>query len=710
MEAIAWNNQSYSINGKPGFLISGEFHYFRVPKEAWRTRLQLLKEAGMNCAATYVPWVIHEPEEGSYVFGDVPERDLVGFLELCREMQVYVLCRPGPYQYSEMYYAGLPEWLCRYDALLARDTKGEIFNKNRNSVSYLHPLFLDKVKKWFNAVCPIIKNYLISEGGPIALVQVDNELIGFHEWMGSWDYNVEAMGIGTKGGRYPKFLQERYQTIDPLNLAYNESNASFEAVVPCKIEDPAEISQKKKSKDYQDFYFSTVGEYVKLLAQMLRESGIDTGMVHNSASQYMNPYFRETVQAMGEGFLLGCDHYYNLGPDWDQNNPTPQYAIKVLYSMEMLRLMGFPQTVFEMPGGSASDWPPIMPEDLKCCYMLNAAFGLKGLNYYIFTGGPGNPFDISYRHTYDYGAPVGGDGSIRPIYGTVKSFNEFLNDNVWLQGAALENDFNVGLDWEISRSRHYFTGRGHLNFSNHDAWSFLLNGLLISAMNGSYMPGFIDLYSDAFTRDTGKPLVVSSSVCMAEAVQKNLIAFVKAGGKLILMPVIPSMDENFNKCTCLMDFLGGASVEQANAFVTASRIGNVHVRDYACFKGIVRPEKAFGFANIENTGIETGWKLEYENGGSVTWLGYYWRHQYFEQSSIIQFLLGELNFTTPNVCCDNPNVWAVLRSNGNRRMLFVINLFSSPMTAGLSLKDDSGSYTDIGTFKLAPLEVRTLEV
>ena len=111
METLNWNKKSFMINGKPGFLISGEFHYFRVPKEAWRTRLQLLKGAGMNCVATLVPWVIHEPVEGSFVFGDVPERDLEGFLKLCNEMQLYVLCRPGPYQYSEMYHGGLPGWL-----------------------------------------------------------------------------------------------------------------------------------------------------------------------------------------------------------------------------------------------------------------------------------------------------------------------------------------------------------------------------------------------------------------------------------------------------------------------------------------------------------------------------------------------------------------------------------------------------------------------
>jgi len=63
MIPISWNPKSYKIDGKPQFLISGEFHYFRVPKSDWEKRLKLFKEAGGNCVATYIPWILHEPVE-----------------------------------------------------------------------------------------------------------------------------------------------------------------------------------------------------------------------------------------------------------------------------------------------------------------------------------------------------------------------------------------------------------------------------------------------------------------------------------------------------------------------------------------------------------------------------------------------------------------------------------------------------------------------
>ena len=95
---LGWDETSLLIDGKREFLISGEFHYFRVPKEAWRTRLRQLKAIGGNCVATYIPWGIHEPEEGKYLFGDCPQRDLDAFLKVVQEEGLKAMVRPGPYQ------------------------------------------------------------------------------------------------------------------------------------------------------------------------------------------------------------------------------------------------------------------------------------------------------------------------------------------------------------------------------------------------------------------------------------------------------------------------------------------------------------------------------------------------------------------------------------------------------------------------------------
>ena len=68
MKPLTFTPQAYQIDGQSTYLMSGEFHYFRVPKADWRERMRLFKEAGGNCLATYIPWLIHEPQEGVFRF------------------------------------------------------------------------------------------------------------------------------------------------------------------------------------------------------------------------------------------------------------------------------------------------------------------------------------------------------------------------------------------------------------------------------------------------------------------------------------------------------------------------------------------------------------------------------------------------------------------------------------------------------------------
>ena len=88
---ITFNRQSWLINGAPAFLVSGEFHYFRVPKADWKRRMALLREAGGNAIATYVPWILHEPSEGQFTFrGMDGALDLEEFLDTARSAGLYV--------------------------------------------------------------------------------------------------------------------------------------------------------------------------------------------------------------------------------------------------------------------------------------------------------------------------------------------------------------------------------------------------------------------------------------------------------------------------------------------------------------------------------------------------------------------------------------------------------------------------------------------
>ena len=139
MEQLSFDRISWRVGGRRSFLVSGEIHYFRLPRAAWRDRLLSLRDADGTCVATYAPWLMHEPEAGRYDFaGDL---DLEHFLDLCAEVGLHAMVRPGPYQYSELACDGLPQWLCLGHPEL-RALKLDGTQIRESSMSYLHPGFL----------------------------------------------------------------------------------------------------------------------------------------------------------------------------------------------------------------------------------------------------------------------------------------------------------------------------------------------------------------------------------------------------------------------------------------------------------------------------------------------------------------------------------------------------------------------------------------
>ena len=180
----------------------------------------------------------------------------------------------------------------------AQRLDGSAFQSSMFSVSYLHPVFLEKTRRWFDAVVPRLAKHQVSRGGAVAAVQIDNELMGIHEWFGDWDYHPESMGVGREEGRWTSFLKARYGSLAALNTAWETNCTSWAEALP--IETPARgtLAEYRRLKDYNDFYFSAAAEYMQLLGSWLRQSGVDVPLIHNSGGPGMNAYFEETVRCM----------------------------------------------------------------------------------------------------------------------------------------------------------------------------------------------------------------------------------------------------------------------------------------------------------------------------------------------------------------------------------------------------------------------------
>lgn len=149
---------TFLLNGKPFVVKAAELHYPRIPKPYWDQRIKLCKALGMNTVCLYVFWNSHEQQPGIYDF--TGQNDLAEFCRLCQQNGMYVILRPGPYVCAEWEMGGLPWWLLK---------KKDI--RLRESDSY----FIERVALFEEAVAKQVKDLTIANGGPIIMVQVENE-------------------------------------------------------------------------------------------------------------------------------------------------------------------------------------------------------------------------------------------------------------------------------------------------------------------------------------------------------------------------------------------------------------------------------------------------------------------------------------------------------------------------------------------------------
>jgi len=148
----------FYLDGKPFQVISGSIHYFRVVPQYWRDRLEKLKAMGCNTVETYIAWNVHEPRKGEFDFGG--RFDLVRFVKTAQELGLYVILRPSPYICAEWELGGLPAWLLQEDHMRLRAC---------------YEPFIKHVRAYYDKLFPLITPLQITEGGPVIMMQVENE-------------------------------------------------------------------------------------------------------------------------------------------------------------------------------------------------------------------------------------------------------------------------------------------------------------------------------------------------------------------------------------------------------------------------------------------------------------------------------------------------------------------------------------------------------
>ncbi|KAH9413521.1 Beta-galactosidase-1-like protein [Dermatophagoides pteronyssinus] len=155
---VDYPNDRFLKDGQPFRYVSGSIHYFRVPKQYWQDRLKKMRSGGLNAIQTYVEWSSHEPMPGQYDFDG--QNNLIEFIRLAQTENLLVILRVGPYICAERDLGGLPFWLLREPNITLRTSD---------------PRFLRPVNRWLEILLPKIRPLLYENGGPIIMLQVENE-------------------------------------------------------------------------------------------------------------------------------------------------------------------------------------------------------------------------------------------------------------------------------------------------------------------------------------------------------------------------------------------------------------------------------------------------------------------------------------------------------------------------------------------------------
>lgn len=155
---FAIGDTDFLLDGEPHRVLSGAIHYFRVHPDLWQDRIRKAKLMGLNTVETYVAWNAHAPRPGEFdLTGGL---DLGRFLDLVAAEGMHAIVRPGPYICAEWTNGGLPYWL---------------FTDGTVGVRRDEPGFLAAVQDYLEQLAPVLVPRQIDHGGPIVLVQVENE-------------------------------------------------------------------------------------------------------------------------------------------------------------------------------------------------------------------------------------------------------------------------------------------------------------------------------------------------------------------------------------------------------------------------------------------------------------------------------------------------------------------------------------------------------
>jgi beta-galactosidase len=577
---ISIQDEKIMINGEEVLLFGGELHYFRVPRQEWRTRIRQMRDAGVNMISTYVPWIFHEIEEGVIdLKGKTrPERDLQSFLEIVGEEGMHCLVRPGPYVMAEVVDHGVPTWFIeKYPEAVAKKQDGEIHPTR--VVSYTHPVFLEKVENWYKDVCSVIAPFQVNNGGPVILFQLDNEVGMFHWVTNTPDYNETTLA------EFETYLKNKYTPAD-FEFMFRIPFEQIHEFARSMTKKPEVICAHSLRNEYSLFLRNHYRRFIEHLKKSAEDKGIKVPFVVNIHGFHtVDLLKRGTMYPIGISQLLETAKIENVlmaGDYYIGNIEYDSYIDIVLANAFTRAIQWKEQPLFsaEFQGGSIHDKPRLQPTTFDLTTRLCVADGMNGVNYYMFVGGENYENIGLFGRRHEWQAPLSSDGGKRPHYFLIQHLGQmFKTFEKSLLNTKPKTDTCLGFypDYYMTEFYDEYT-REMITEIQHGREMYVYNGIAKGLRSNNIIFEAKNLLDNMINPEEIPVLWVYSTHWMDEDVQRKLISYLENGGTLILYPSIPVKTMKNIPCTLLRDYINvPIKGSKKDGFVQIGDIDNVSV-------------------------------------------------------------------------------------------------------------------------------------
>lgn len=617
---------NFMLNGKPVFIYSGEFHYFRCDPKDWPDRLARAKEAGLNAVASYIPWRWHEVKEGAFDFTGKthPRRNLVEFLRLVSESGLYFIPRIGPVSNGEMMNEGLPDWLSeKYPEVFLAANEGKTIH-HQSPPAYNSPKFLAKVKAWYEKLVPMLTASQYPAGN-IPFFQLCNE-IGMINWLGKiGDYAPYSNRM------YRDFLKKRYGSIGKLNSAYKSSYKGYPEIMQ-----PSNMLEEGNLRcllDWGDYYKEYYAVYFSKLHSMARKLGVHTPVLANIPQFYdydlrgRGIYSPTTTIKFGKfaekvpGVIFG-GAYQMRRLDYENFHDIAITTAVV----KSITPEGSPVVCAELQTGVLSDKPRLYPADVELNLKTTFMSGVNGLNCYMFAGGTNEGGVGQFGLYHEWQAPVASDGRLRSHFKSLARFGEFIN-GIGASAATMPPaaDLDLGFYSEYYNTEYLDGPMADRMFAVRN--EFFFDGLARQSYLAGYQTGLTDIKKTSSIKTPA--LAVFSTLFMDKVSQRKLFDYVNKGGKLLFCGETLLMDEGWKPCPAFLDALG-LKAEKVGRVRTVNFLGRetyLHNQDINTFSGLLPDDKVIAVYKNKPCGI-----VRRVGKGSLCLLGFHFsdRFDYFK--------------------------------------------------------------------------------